>query len=274
MTARVVDGLPNEQYQDHHALSCSGAKLLLPPSCPAKFRWAQDNPPEPRDVFDIGTAAHALVLGCGNPLRAIDADDWRGKAAREARDEARADGHTPLLRKDYDRVHAMAGALVCHPLATALLSNGKPEQSIFWTDEQTGVELRARLDWLPDVREGKRMVVPDFKTAVSVNPDDFARSAATFGYDMQVAFYTEAVRAAGLDADPAFVFVVQSKEPPYLVSLVELDAEAEEIGRRRMRRAVDTYKTCKDRDWWPGYGEEPVLVSLPYWYVKQQEEVA
>ncbi len=270
----VIDGLPNEQYQDHPALSCSGAKLLLPPSCPAKFRWQQDNPPEPRDVFDIGTAAHTLVLGCGNPLRPIDADDWRGKAAREARDEARADGHTPLLRKDYDRVHAMASALACHPLATALLSNGKPEQSIFWADEETGVELRARIDWLPDVRDDMRMIVPDYKTAVSANPDDFARSAATFGYALQSSWYRAAVRAAGLDEDPAFVYVVQEKDPPYLVSVVELDATADRIGDQQMRRTIDTYHDCAAKDFWPGYSPDVSLVSLPRWYELKADEAA
>ncbi len=272
--ARVIDGLPNEQYQDHPALSCSGAKLLLPPSCPAKFRWAQDNPPEPCNVFDIGTAAHALVLGCGNPLYAVDADDWRSKYARDERDQARADGYTPLLRKDAVRVHAMAGALVCHPLATALLSNGKPEQSIFWADEQTGVELRARLDWLPDAREGKRMIVPDYKTADSAHEDAFARSAATYRYDLQIAFYTAAIRAAGLDEDPAFVFIVQEKEPPYLVNVCELDATAEGIGNRLMRQAIDIYQDCNTKDSWPGYADEVTLVSLPRWYEMKNEDVA
>ncbi len=270
----VIDGLPNEQYQDHPALSCSGAKLLLPPSCPAKFRWQQDNPPEPREVFDIGTAAHTLVLGCGDPLWPVYADDWRGKAARDARDQARAEGLTPLLRKDYDRVHAMASALVCHPLATALLSNGKPEQSIFWMDEQTGVDLRARLDWLPDACEGKRMIAADYKTAESANPDDFSRSAARFGYDLQSSWYRAAVRATGLDEDPAFVFIVQEKEPPYLVSVVELDATADRIGDQQMRRAIDTYHDCTTKDFWSGYADDLTLVSLPRWYEMKNEDVA
>ncbi len=168
----------------------------------------------------------------------------------------------------------MAGALVCHPLATALLSNGKPEQSIFWADEQTGVELRARLDWLPDAREGKRMIVPDYKTADSAHEDAFARSAATYRYDLQIAFYTAAIRAAGLDEDPAFVFIVQEKEPPYLVNVCELDATAEGIGNRLMRQAIDIYQDCNTKDSWPGYADEVTLVSLPRWYEMKNEDVA
>src|SRR5260221_9713412 len=123
-TASLVSGICEIPEADYfaaaHALSASGAKLLLPPSCPAKFRWAQDHPVF-RDVFDLGSAAHKMILGAGPKIEVVDADSWRTNAAKEAREYARMGGHIPLLRMDYERVCDMAKQLLRHPLARVLL---------------------------------------------------------------------------------------------------------------------------------------------------------
>ena len=75
---------------------------------PSLSRWFRPHPPQPvpaarldcaptaeprpraagRRTLDHGTAAHALLFEGRKPL-IVDADDWRTKAAREARDQAR-----------------------------------------------------------------------------------------------------------------------------------------------------------------------------------------
>lgn len=273
MTAELT-GLRDLSNEDYHAdpssLSVSGAKKLLPPYCPARYKWERDNPVR-KDVFDLGAAAHKMVLGDeAARLVVVEADDWRSKAARDQRDEARATGATPVLTADYARVVAMAEAIRAHPIASLLLNpdHGKPEQSVFWTDEETGVTRRARFDWLPEPRAGQ-LIVPDYKTAASANPEAFARAAASFGYHMQDAWYLDAIAALNLHDDPAFVFIVQEKEPPYLVTVVELDAAARQIGRNLNRRALGIYADCARTDTWPGYTTEIVPVSLPYYYERQ-----
>ncbi|WP_433855104.1 hypothetical protein [Streptomyces kronopolitis] len=131
--------------------SSSGARLLLPPSCPALFRWEQDNPPAPKATFDFGHAAHKEVLGVGPDLVALDYDDWRTKAAREERDELRAAGAVPLLRDDYQQVLDMAAAIRQHPVASRLFEpdSGTAESALVWRDGPTGVMRRALLDWAP-----------------------------------------------------------------------------------------------------------------------------
>src|SRR5258706_418444 len=89
--------LPEDDYFARtNALSASGAKLLLPPSCPAKFRWALDHPVH-KDVFDFGSAAHKMVLGAGPVLEVIDVADWRTNKAKDAREYARMNGCVPIL---------------------------------------------------------------------------------------------------------------------------------------------------------------------------------
>ena len=271
----LVDGMSDAEYHgDREHLSQSGAKLLLPPSCPAKFKWVRDNGRAPRRAFDFGHAAHAVALGRGLDLVVVDAPDWRTKAAKEAQDAARTEGKVPLLAEEMARVNAMAEKLHEHPIARVLLDpdGGAPEQSAFWVDEATGVPCRARFDWLPHGDGGGRMIISDYKTAVSANPIAFGKSSWDYGYAGQDQWYTDAARALGLADDLAFVFIVQEKEPPYIVTVVELDAEAKRIGRERNRLARDTYAECVAADRWPGYTDDVALASLPGWAVCQHEE--
>lgn len=268
----VYDAIPDDVYHgDKNSLSSSGARKLLPPSCPALFRYEQDHRRKSTTEFDIGHAAHALVLGYGAEIQEIDAPDWKTKAAREERDLAYAAGKTPLLTKEHNQVKAMASTLKKHPVAAMLFTAGVAEQSLYWRDAETGVWLRARPDWMPETNGG-RLIITDYKTAVSSNPARFSKSAADFGYHCQAAWYLDAAIALGLADDPAFVFVVQEKSAPYLASVVELDRDAIELGRRLNRRAIDTYAACVAANHWPGWSDEVELVHLPTWAAYQAEE--
>lgn len=287
-------------FGQQQALSCSGAKLLLPPSCPAKFFYAQDHPVY-KDVFDYGSAAHRVVLGSGPDIEIVDAacvqrladstgdakkaklyrdtaakgdpDSWLTSAATVAKANARAAGKTPILRRDYERTIAMADAIRRHPMANALLNPeyGHAEQSLFWVDPESGILLRARFDVLRDKVPG-RLYVPDYKTADSANPETFARSAANFGYSQQDAWYSDGAKALGYE-DPVLIFVVQEREPPYLVSVVELDEDSRRAGRVRNSRAITTYQECVRTGRWRGYvpDDDIELIRLPHWYLRASE---
>ncbi|GGW41090.1 PD-(D/E)XK nuclease-like domain-containing protein [Streptomyces xantholiticus] len=260
--------MTNEEYHSHrYALSSSGARKLLPPSCPALFRWEQENQPAPKKTFDLGNAAHRLVLGEGADLVRIDADKWTTNAVKAEVAAVRAEGGIPLKPDEYQQVHDMADALRRHPVASLLFdpASGRPEQSLFWRDEQTGIMRRARLDWLPDPRSG-RLIIPDYKTCRSAEPAALARSVDEHGYHQQDDWYRAGAKALGLaDDTAAFVFVCQEKTAPYLVTVVEMDATARRIGAARNRRAIETYARCLESGHWPGYSEEIEYLSLPPW---------
>ena len=168
----------------------------------------------------------------------------------------------------------MAAAIRRHPVASALFNpeRGKAEQSLFWQDPETGVWRRSRLDWLPDTTARERLIVADYKTTVCAEPKAIAKAVANYGYYQQDAWYRDGVRATGLSADPAFVFVFQEKEPPYLVTVVELDAPSVQAGRELNRQAIELYRACTENDTWPGYSGGIELVSLPPWAFRKLEE--
>jgi hypothetical protein len=269
--------LSNEAYHaDKTSLSSSGARKLLPPSCPAKFRWEQDNPQPASKTFDYGNAAHKLVLGNGPQLVVIDHDTWNTKAAKAAVAEARAMGAIPLKRHEMQMVADMATAIRRHPLAAALLdpAYGAPEQSGFWIDGPSGIRRRVRFDWLPSM-QGGRLIVPDYKTAADASDDAFQKAIDKYGYNQQAAWYEEAAQALDFgDETTELLFVVQEKTAPYLVNVIGLDYFAREIGRAKNRAAIETFAECTESGNWPGYADEnPNYVPLPGWAENRDKEI-
>lgn len=283
MTATIdepitVDGtydIPAERYHRGDALSASGAKRLLPPSCPALFRHHQQHGQHTTKAFDLGNAAHKVLLGSGPELVKIDRPRWDTNAVKAEVADVRAAGGVPLKADEYDQIHAMVAALRAHPYAGALFdpAHGKAEQSLYWTDPATGVRCRARLDFLPDRVDGRRMLVPDYKSTNSAAPDKLSRVIHDYGYFIQAAWYLEAVEQLGLADAPVFLLVFQEKTAPYLVTVVELNPATVHIGRRMGHWARQTYATCVETGVWPGYTDDVLLLGLPPWVERDYEGV-
>ena len=266
-TTELTAGVSETRYHaDTTSLSSTGARKVL--ACPARFKWERDNPPPPRAAFDMGHVAHTLILGEGSQIAVIEAPDWRSKAAQAERDEVRAAGAVPILAADYDAAMRMRDGVMGHLLAAQLFAEGRPELSGWWNDEQTGVTLRFRPDWLTEV-DGRTVCV-DLKTTVSADPDEFIRSIVKFGYHFQASWYVDGLIAHGYD-DPRFVIVAVEKSAPHLVSVIELDDTAIAQGRRLNREAIDLYHDCTTTDTWPAYGDECHLLSLPEWALPDLE---
>lgn len=272
MNAGIVHGMSDTEYHSRPELSSTEARLLL--QSPAKYRWRKDNPPliDDSPKFDIGKAVHAKVLGQGAEVVIVDADDWRTKIAREARQEARDAGMAPLLRHEYDAVNAMAESVLAHDDAAALLSQpGDSEVSLFTTVDD--VVVRARFDYLPDATGDVTKTV-DLKTTVDASKSAFERSFATYEYAVQRAWYLDAYTA--LTAHPAeMFFVAVEKTPPYLVAVYAIPADWADRGHRDAARARKTFQECVRTDVWPGYPSGVQYLDEPIWHVysEQQEEM-
>lgn len=246
------------RLQGTESLSVSWTKALLAPSRPAKFRWQRDHPRTSTDAFDLGHAAHALVLGAGAELVEVTEKTWATKAAKDARDAARAAGKTPLLSQQMRQVEDMAAEVARHPRHDELLTGGAAELSAFAIDPLTGVWLRARFDYL---RENG---IVDYKTTASADPDEFVRSAIRYGYHGQHAWYVDLAEMLDLGS-LRMEFLLQEKEPPYLVAVVDLPPDMVTAGRARNREAIEVFARCLAADDWPGYPAETVTLTTPRW---------
>ncbi|WP_202888966.1 PD-(D/E)XK nuclease-like domain-containing protein [Nocardiopsis dassonvillei] len=255
------------------SLSSTGARRLL--ECPALFEYERRHKRGPKKAFDIGSAAHHLVLGTGPEIVVIDADSYRTKPAKEQRDAAHSRDAIPLLPSEYALVEAMAEALKDNPTAARVFApeRGPAERSLFWQDRETGVWCRARLDHMPTAEYDARwFIVSDYKTTKSADPEEIAKAVYSYGYHIQAAMYLEAVRALGIHRDPRMVFVFQEKTAPYITTVVELDHTALKIGHSQFRKALALYKQCSESGHWPGYSEQVETISLPVWAERKHEE--
>lgn len=286
VTGPGVYSIPAEQYHADPvpggSLSSTGARKLLAPSCPAKFRHWQDEGQAPKAEFEFGSAAHRLVLGVGEEIAEIKADNWKSSKARDLADEHRAAGRIPLLSRDLATAREMADVVRAHPIASALLrpGSGAPEQTLVWqvsaqleNGEVVPVRCRALVDWLPNPGGG-RLILPDYKTCASAAPAKVERAIVDYGYHVQGAWYLAGLRALGLaDERAEFVLVMQEKTAPYVVTVIQPDRDSMRLGQMRMREALDVYARCVASGRWPGYSDDVVLTELPPWEARELDGV-
>lgn len=257
----IIDGLDENLYHAHEALSQSQMKVLL--DNPARYRWQLDHPQPHRDVFDFGHAVHAKILGVGLAIAALDFDSWRTKAAQEAKAAARAEGKVPMLAADVAKVDAMAEAALSHRAARAILENSGPvEQSMFWTDEATGVACRGRVDKVAHTRNGAALV--DLKSCVDASPHGFTKAVWNFSYHQQRGTYTAGYEAITGEL-PGFYFIAVEKDAPHFTAVYALDDVATRRGDDLYRDALDLYVRCSEADDWPAYGDDVQTLTSPRW---------
>lgn len=272
-TTGVVPGLYDISAELYHSdpipggsLSSTGARRLT--DCPARFKYFLDHPEPYKPEFEFGTAAHTVILGNGPELVVVDEKRWDTDETKARVAAIRAAGNVPLKAEARQRIDDMAEALAQHPEASDLLTPGSgiAEQSAFWQDDN-GIWRRARFDWL------RPEDIVDYKTARSVHPDALQKAVYEHGYHQQEDFYRTIAVALGLVPPTAsFKFVFQEKQPPYLVTVAELDFPARVIGGELNARALHTYAMCQATGHWPAYSEGTAHISLPPWAERKHVE--
>ncbi len=223
------------------------------------------------EAFDIGTAAHALLLEQRDQVVIIDAADWRTKDAKALRDQARAAGAIPLLKKKYADVQAMAIAARAQLAAQTdggaeMFANGAPEQTLIW--KEGDVWCRARVDWL---RAG---AIDDYKsTSAAANPETWSRTLFSSGFDIQCAWYLRGLKAiTGVDA--VFRFAVQETYPPYALSVIGLGPDALLLAEKKCLYALEVWRASLAANKWDGYPRRTCWASLPMaheaWWLEKE----
>lgn len=264
-------------------------ELVVNTAAEAKQRHPRLTPPEPDEEeeddkkFDMGNVAHKLLLGRGREIAVIESDSYRTKAAKEARDEAKAAGQQPCLVKVYEKGLKMAAAanlqLAADPenFDAFLPDAGRSEVAVFWQEpvfrerpQPAKMWMRALCDRLMN---GHRRIY-DYKTfAPGADPDRFVEYLVRQGRDIQDPFYSRGVASIeGCEWDEVvFRYIVQHPEPPFLLSVVELmhDPEMENSPRRwsydRTQWAIDKWARCAAKSAFPGYVARTHHVAVPAW---------
>lgn len=271
--SEIIPDMPAAQYHALPHLSSSLAQTLIAQS--PLHAWTQCRALNPnyveqeKESFDIGSAAHALLLEGQDRMVVVEADDWRTKAAREARDAARADGKHPILARKYQDVMKMRDIAVralaeCEDLGGIRLAEGKAEQVIVWKDKFTDVMCRARLDWISAMGR----VVLDYKSTGDSAPASFNRQISRMGYHYQDEFYSQGVEAT-YAVRPKFVFVVQEITAPYAVSFHACANSLRAVAEPDIAYAIAEWGKCLAANRWPAHSNRIHWAEATPW---QQED--
>jgi hypothetical protein len=254
-----------DDYAKIDAVNWSTLKELR--RSPKHYRYRLENPREDRPAFARGRAAHTAVFEPRRFLRdyALFEDGIRRGKKWEAFKEQHA--HQTILKPDeYDTCLAIADAVKATPIAASYLERGEPEKSIQWTDADTGLACKGRLDWW----NADRGVLLDLKTASDVSDYRFGSIAARLGYHCQLAFYAEGLRA-NTGRTPAVVIVAVEADAPHDVAVYRIDEDALYAGWEEVRGLLDKVAICRASNRWPGRYEEEQVLRLPSWVWPDEE---
>jgi hypothetical protein len=228
---------------------------------------------KPSKEMDTGSVVHALLLGKGKRFVVIRApegedeyQDFKKKAAREARDAARAAGKIPLLQKHLEDAHAIAAGIRPKLEEFGIKLDGKSELTAIWEERDergNAVMCRGGLDHF--VYESA--TIYDLKIVRSSHPRACQSHLVGFGGDIQAAAYTSAIETLHpeLAGRVQFVFLFCEAEPPHCVTPVFRLGTMREFGHLRWTRAVNKWSECLRNDRWPQYVDEMIGVEAPQW---------
>jgi exodeoxyribonuclease VIII len=262
MNPGIYDDIPNEDYHNDSALSRSG--LVNFARSPEYYQWRLRNPIKSTPAMDFGTHVHARIL---EPTRHreiyVSAPEGMKKTAKKKWEEFEKDhpGKTVVTFDEMETVNAIAASVGKSETASALLSGGKAEQSVFWENPVHGFMCKCR----PDYLKKKHKIIVDLKTASDISPEAFSRSVANFKYHFQATHYLAGCEAVMPGEYESFVFVCVESKAPHQVAIYVLDQESLNLAEVEMVPLLSRYAQCLEYDNWPGIPDEISVVSLPGW---------
>jgi exodeoxyribonuclease VIII len=274
MNHKYEDGvydITNEQY--HASEGISRSKLMLLDKSPYHF-WYETMSglavkTEATPAMNIGSAFHTMLLEPAKfqmEFAVMPNLDRRTKGGKEMYEEflIHAEGKIILTIDQFSKVSKMVDLISKHEIVTTLLDEAVYEQSIYWTDKETGLQFKTR----PDIWSSKMVV--DLKTTNNASAYSFMRSALEYGYYLQAGMAHEACKALDKPFD-MFVILACEKEEPHVPAIYIMKDEALQFGIDQFTNYKRKLKKCMDENKWEGYLVQELAVPK---YATIEEEKA
>jgi len=249
-----VRDLTNEQYQaDRTAVSKTSLWTFAKRRRLYEAQYVLGIAPEREatTAMEIGTLVDCALLEPEKfddlvavmPKELLSADGGiRSNAAKAHRDALEAAGKIVVKQDQYDTVMAAVDAFRKR-FGKWLDAPAATQESIFWTDPETGLRCRCRLDWRPL----KANVVFDLKTTQDASPRAFARRCEELGYFLQDAHYSAGVEAL-TGEEPEFYFVVQEVGHPFGNNIQRFTEDDRQRAKEFRRQLMIELAECLERN--------------------------
>lgn len=267
MSKKITPGIyPDITIGDYHSgpgVSNSGVKLLL--ECPKKYqhRYLLEGEPHKSTTPMLeGNQFHTYILEpekFNSQYFVSDKIVRRGKKWDEVVDSA--EGKQIIFSERLEELQKMKSSLMLFPRATALLSGGVAESSIYWEDSDTGVLCKSR----PDYINFDKKFITDLKTTENASFNAFSKSVVKYNYHVQAALMLDGFKAVtGEDISGVFNFAIE-KAPPYCCCVFMIDDAAIDRGRQEYKKALRIFSEHDASGVWPSYSDEIEEIKLPSW---------
>ena len=262
-TPGIHSDIPFDVYADWDALNVStlikGRKSMAHCQVP----WKERNEGMRKGVFGHGCflqpietmGQYAVMPDYANDPDNVRADGskpdkpastgWYKKKAAEF--AATNSGREVVTQQWYDDMLGALKAVKAHPKASECLApGGQAEVSLVWTDAETGILRKARLDYIRDAQK----VLADLKFTDDVSR--FERTIDRFGYHIRMASYVDAwLVLTGVKLVPWLIAI--EPHAPYGIRCGPIGKQTMILGHREYRLLLKQYFDCILTGEWSGY---------------------
>lgn len=252
-----------DEYFDAEGVSNS-MLTVIHDGTPAHLPVYLNQDREVTKAMEIGTFTHDLLLLQNAPQNiAVKPEGMKLNTKEGIAWKAEQAGKTILSKAEYDSIYGMRDSVMRNPKIRYALETGFAEQPLFSPFSLGGTVMRkGRLDLLSDPNWAN--IIFDFKTTTDASPKAFARDIVNRGYHRQAAYYLDLAKENNMPHSE-FIFVAVEKKPPYLVALYQVDLQGIQRGRKAYIDLLQIYIQCQTSGIWPGWGDEPQILTLPNW---------
>lgn len=258
MVTRVVHNLSFEDYCKDPAVNQSTLKMFLDVTPADVKAHLEEERGRPSDCLRVGTIEHYLLLQPEEYpkmvlTRPAQWADWRTDASKVWRSEQEQAGRLVTTEKELINIHGMHHAVRGHRISGPIFGRGQAEVSLFAHDPEVGLEIKTRIDWLPDpslIVDGPVPTV-DLKTAEDSHPDRFRNTIRYRRYYFQSFVNLRLCQLCGIERTCAILCAVKN-EPPFTVELFQIGVRWLERAHGEYLAACRIYKECLETGVWPG----------------------
>jgi hypothetical protein len=255
----VLHEMTYDEYAAIPAVRASDLKAIG--KSPKRYLWEREHRRETA-AMRMGRAVHTAIL---EPHRyAAEYVVYDGRRDARTKDyQAFLAAHpcATVLSADEDReARETAEAVHAHPEAHALLTGGVAERVLLFEDPETGLPIKARLDYLR-IRPG---AVADVKKTKSINVRRFRSQAWELGYAVQLAIYRAAAEHATGHRLPVYIVACEA-EDEHDVGVYECPEDWLQLGADEARKRLDLLADCQRSGLWPGQCPGIQTMEAPRW---------
>ena len=234
-------------------------------------------PEKETDALVFGKLCHCLLLEPGMFLQEYQVVDFGKTRANKKYEQAKEEnpGKIIITPEEFEHATKMIQNVHDHKLASIILDGATAEMPFIWTDKETGMACKAKLDAVKRTKGG--IVVIDYKTSGDI--EGILNFPQKLQYPLQAEFYGRAVEAKYGEKPCEFVFIIQSNKPGEedIVCVANVEYETQEVAKsivdshiRSIQEKLNLYNDTNDKSIWAAY---PNRMEMRYsnWFMMRGE---